>query len=140
MRKNISQEEQLERYKSLPKKNKDLLWEESINNSIETLSENFNMRDDIKERLEKIVLYLLLGFLPPSHIKRAVKQELLLEEEKATEFTNNFIKNIIIPFAKTLNNLYEKEEFERIGLKEGILYSKRNEESNSDDPYREPIE
>ncbi len=140
MRKNITQEEQLERYKSLPKKNKDLFWEESIDNSIETLSEKFNIKDELKERLERIVLYLLLGFLPPSHIKRAIKQELLLEEEKATEFTNNFIKNIILPFIKTLNNLYDKEEFERIGLKEGILYSKRNEGPGSDDPYREPVE
>jgi len=148
MFKKLNPEERTEAYKNLPQKNKDLLWEEDMDHRIEELANNFKTGKARKERLKEVTLHLLLGVLPPSQIKKALEKELALESEEAAKMASEFVNYIIAPFKETLKGVYDKEEFERLGIKTASQKQEKKEEgeetgegtSLKEDPYKEPID
>ncbi|GEM_PF-1996037 len=152
MPKKYTKKECREIYEKLPPKIKELFWDEDVSDRIEKVIKRFNLGKIKGDRLNKIIFYVFLGLLPPSLIKRMLKEKLALSEKESEELGDEVIRYIIAPMKHLLKMLYKKEEFEKVGIKSDF-YEKdteterkkspqKKEETSKDssDPYREPVE
>ncbi len=141
MPENYDSKEYWELYKNLPKKIQNLFWEDDISSRIEKITERFELDNERREKLLEIVASVYLGILPPSQIKNTVSQKVRMSEEKTSLLSNEIIRFLVSPLKPLLEDIYEKEEFEKIGIK-SFKEEVDKKENNSDfgDVYREPVE
>jgi hypothetical protein len=142
MLKSYTVEEYRNLYENLPKKIQRLFWEEDVTDRIIKLTERFQLDDRKSKKIIQIVAFIYYGILPPSHIKRVVEVEINLGSDKNEAISNEIIRLLIAPFYVLLKNLYEKDEFEKIGIKSFLDEEKstKKERNSFGDLYREPIE
>ncbi len=136
MFKRRTSEEYLELYKDLPLKNQELVWEEDITDRKNKLVKDFNLGEIYDEEIDIVILHLLLGILPPSQIKMVIEKEITLGEK----FVDEFIQYIVLPIQHLLEEIYNKEEFSKIGNWLTEEEQENHERPSFKDPYREPIE
>ncbi len=130
-------EDYLKLYEKIPKELQKLVWEEDLDRRRKDLASRFDLSEAKEERLDILILHLLLGILPPKEIKETFKKELVLSEEEAKKLTSDFIQHIVSPIKHLLKDVYDEDDFVSVGLKRS---SSQEEEKEKEDPYREPLE
>lgn len=141
MLKSYTVEEYRDLYEALPKKIQRLFWEEDVSDRITKLIERFNLGEREATKIVQIVAFVYYGILPPSHLKKVVEVEIGIDQNNET-ITNEIIRLLIAPFYVILKELYEKDEFQKIGIKPFYDDEKniKKEKNSFGDIYREPIE
>ncbi len=138
MLKTYTKEEYRDLYENLPQKIQSLFWDEDVANRIEKIVERFDIDEKRNEKLLQMISFVYFGILPPSHIKKVVEVEISIKD-KNEMLSSEIIRLLIAPFYLLLKELYDDEEFKKIGIHS---FSKEEEKSKNDfgDVYREPIE
>jgi hypothetical protein len=106
------------------------------------LTERFQLDDRKSKKIIQIVAFLYYGILPPSHIKRVVEVEINLGSDKNEIIANEIIRLLIAPFSVLLREMYEDDEFKKIGITSFVKEENvsKKEKNSFGDLYREPIE
>ncbi len=128
-------------YKNLPEKLQNIFWEDDIDNRIEKISERFKLSHTQRLFFSKMIAHLFLGLLPISQIEATVKEEIALREDDNEKLAQEIVRFIVYPIQHLLREVYDDEEFQKIGVK-NTFQEEKEERSTTDfgDVYREPIE
>ncbi len=144
MPKKYSTEEFWKLYKNLPRKIKDLLFEEEVGLNVSKVCR----RNEVEGNFDQImdwVTEVLLGLLSPEEFKKSLEKDLVLREKNPEKIYREINRFIFFPVKEELNSLYEIEVVLPSGEKiSGNKLSQDKKEKEDDrknkDTYREPIE
>ncbi len=129
-------------YEGLSKKMQRLFWDDDISGRIEKISERFDLKNKEMKKLLQIIAHLFLGILPPSHIKKVVEVEIGINGDRNEMISNEITRLLVAPFYMLLKEIYEEDEFKKIGVKSFSEEENTNktERNSFGDVYREPID
>ncbi len=143
MIKKYTAEERRDLYKNLPKKLQNLFWEDDIADRLEKIYERFKLSHAQRLTLMEIIAHLFLGVLPVSQIKTTVEKEIGLGEDDSEKLAKEIVRFIVYPVQHILREVYNEEEFRKIGVRSSFHEEDKPEkgkENDFGDAYREPIE
>ncbi len=126
-------------YEKLPKKNQEVFWEDDVGFRVQKIASRFQLPEEERDSLYRVVGQLFLGIIPPSELKKSIKEN--VTENNLENLSQEIIRFVIYPVQHILRNLYADEEFNKIGVKKDFsVEEKRKWHNEFGDTYREPIE
>lgn len=124
-------------YENLPKKVKNLFWEDDIADRIEKIVERHELSKVKEKKMIRLVAHIFFGLLPYKNLKETVLKEIDANPDHAEKIVLDINRLIISPTRHLLKEVYA-EENEKESSKKSIFHTQGEEMSG--DNYREPIE
>ncbi len=126
---NYSSEEMWELYRSLPEDLKEIASSEKSGERISNICQRYEIEEEKKSTIIKMVGYVLFGLLPPPQLAETIEKELKIKKEISEKVSTEINAFIFFKVKDSLEKLYDiKIE----GEKTSII--------SQEDNYRETIE
>jgi len=130
----------LQLYKSLPEELKDMLGAEETIDTLEELSNKYQLSDDQSAGLVNLVGEVMMGLLTPGEFQESL-EALKIKKKDAAEINHTIYRFILYPVRRELNVLYETQmEMPKTADKTEAKTVKRKIETGKADRYREEVE
>ncbi len=113
-----SREQILELYRSMPKELKTALNSDHTVDTIEELSEKYNLSNEGHAALVDSVGYTMMGLLPPNEFEQSLQNLGAIEENIAEEIAKTVRRFLFYPVRKSLSVLYDMPVLEANSAKD----------------------
>ena len=136
-----SKEQILELYRGLPKELKTTLNSDHTVDTIEELSEKYNLSNEGHAALVDSIGYAMMGLLPPNEFEQSLQDLGAIEKNIAEEIAKTVRRFLFYPVRKSLSILYDMPALETSAvetIKTEMPAEKRKPQRK--DFYREEIE
>ncbi len=130
-------QEYREIYKDLPKKVKNLFWEDDIADRIRKIVERHELNEYKEKKIIRIVAHIFFGLLPPKNLKEVVLKEIVASPDYAERIVLDINRLIVSPTKHLLKEVYEEENKEE---DQKSIPHAQEKTTGFSDAYREPIE